>query len=415
MWSQMEFRPRRVALGWFALFLLAGLAWLTAAGVRLIFRDVSGWSLVNVLYYATPGPLLFLGAVGIAGLALIAGHRRGAASWLLLASVLPHCAGSFPTRPIPEQHFPQQNFSLQNLTKRVAPEGQTTNALTWPTPALATSKDTAGSPKTAPPLAPLAPFVVSGGPAVDSAEAGNWLPNEQLLIPGPAVELQAAVEEESRPTHRLFYWNVSHLGHGVRNLAAEIQRHAADYVVLLEAGPASEDVRHLWRQYFPDHDITLLGSEMMLLTRERGIAGHIRAYSLGRSSHLREIVMHVGDECFTLMVADIYGRPRFDREPPLTLLGEILSARRNGPPVVLVGDFNTPRESLLLQPVQSQMVNAFDVAGSGYAPTWPVPLPVLTIDQAWGRGIDFVACRPGWSAYSDHRPLIIDFQLVPSR
>lgn len=406
MWSQMEFRPRRVAVGWFALFVLAGLLWLTAAGVRLVLRDVSGWSLVNVLYYATPGPLLFLGALGIAGLALAVGHRRGAASWLLLASVLPHCAGSFPTHPIPEQHFPQQIFT-QQASEIAAMDKQAGS--------LKSSRNTAAARQKSSGLTRLAPFVVAAESDIDSAEVRDSVLVEQPENARPVIALPADGEGKSRPKHRLFYWNVSHLDHGVQNLAAEIQRHEADYIVLLEAGPATEDVRHVWRQYFPDHDITLLGSEMMLLTRQRGVAGNIRAYSLGRSSHLREIAMQVGSEHFTLLVADIYGRPSFDREPPLTLLGEILSARRQTSPVVLVGDFNTPRESLLLQPVQSQMVNAFDVAGSGYAPTWPVPLPVLAIDQAWGRGIDFLACRPGWSLYSDHRPLIIDFQLAPSR
>lgn len=259
-------------------------------------------------------------------LAVLAGHRRGAASWALLALILPHCAGSQPPR----------------LTEDSSPEAITT--------------------------ATTAPRM-----------------------------------------HRLLYWNVSHLDHRVSLLAEEILRHEPDIITLVEAGPATEDLRAVWNKYFPEYELTFLGGEILLLTK--GVAGHVRAFDLPHGSRLREVELALDEERLTVMIVDIQGRPSFSREPSLSRVTEIVQGKGNSP-LLVAGDFNTPRDSLLLQPLQRQLENAFDVAGTGFAPTWPVPLPVLTIDQVWGNHLTFHTCIPGWSGLSDHRPLIVDFSIA---
>lgn len=313
--------------GSYCLFLLLASGWLLAAMIRLVFRDISGIQQVDLLYYATPGPMLFVAALGISLLAVLSGHRRGAACWVMLAVILPHCAGSQPPR---------------------------------------------------------------------LAEASS----------SPEATTAASTAPRS---HRLVYWNVSHLDHRVSLLAGEILRYQPDIITLVEAGPATEDLRAVWKKYFPEYELTLLGGEILLLTK--GVAGNVRAYDLPHDSRLREVELTLDEERLTVMIVDIQGRPSLSREPSLTRVAEIVRNKGNGP-LLIAGDFNTPRDSLLLQPLQRQLVNAFDVAGTGYAPTWPVPLPVLTIDQVWGNHLTFHSCVPGWSNLSDHRPLIVDFSIA---
>ena len=47
----------------------------------------------------------------------------------------------------------------------------------------------------------------------------------------------------------------------------------------------------------------------------------------------------------------------------------------------------------------------------GFAPTWPVPCPVLSLDHVWAsRSLAVRTCEQGWSLRSDHRPVLFTFE-----
>lgn len=74
-----------------------------------------------------------------------------------------------------------------------------------------------------------------------------------------------------------------------------------------------------------------------------------------------------------------------------------------------MGDFNTPPDSVHFKPIRQGFRNAFEIRGNGYSATWPIPLPLLTIDQIWtSHGIRVSRCECAWSWYSDHRPLLAE-------
>ncbi len=320
----------------YASFAVLAVGWMLVALVRLTLRDLSPWSQVSMLYYASPAPLLFLSALGLAGFAGMIGHRRGAVSWGLLAVVLTHCAGSYPP-------------AFQGKAMVAIPETQ-------------------------------------GG-------------------------LETSEERVLSPVRKLLYWNVSHLQRGLWDIAQEIKAYEPDVVALVEAGPATEEYRAVWQKHFPDYELTFLGGEILVLLKS-GTAGQVVASALPHRSRLREIEISFGEEQFWLMVVDIYGPPRLSRKQQLIELAGKIADRKNAP-LLVAGDFNTPRDSLLFQPVQQQAENAFDVAGTGYTATWPLPLPVLTIDQVWGNSqVRFHSCRAGWSNVSDHRPILVEFSLA---
>jgi len=308
------------------LTILAAL-WLLAAVVRLVFRDITSWTILDVAHYASPGPLLFGGALSIALLWGLRWRPERAISWCLLAAVVAQCSGSAP---------------LQDM------------------------------------------------------------PGTRPVAPAPA----------SSRTLRMLFWNTAHLKHGLDGVTRDIQAFDADIVALVEAGPASERLRDLWRERFPGYNITLFGGEMMLLVRD-GYTTNVSARQLAGVSRLRTADVTVGDEQFHLMLVDIAGRPDIDRQPHLEQLAEEVRAA-NTNPLIIAGDFNTPRDSFLFQPLEQFVRNAFDDVGHGYAPTWPTPIPVLTLDQVWGnRNIAFQSCRHDWSERSDHRPVVVEFAVVP--
>ncbi len=212
---------------------------------------------------------------------------------------------------------------------------------------------------------------------------------------------------QSEKNYRVLLWNTCHGRGGWENVAEELSRHQADIIALVEAGPPTETMRSFWKKHFPDYDISLLGGEMVLMTKGKSI--EVRAKKIGRQGQVREVDLILDGHRLTTMVIDIHGRPDLPRGEAIRELAELLESRQDRA-VLVAGDFNTPSESPLFQPVHQQGSNAFEVAGHGYSPTWPRLFPVLVLDQIWSnQQIKFDHCRNSWSKASDHSAVIAEF------
>jgi endonuclease/exonuclease/phosphatase (EEP) superfamily protein YafD len=78
-------------------------------------------------------------------------------------------------------------------------------------------------------------------------------------------------------------------------------------------------------------------------------------------------------------------------------------------PVVIVGDFNTPPESILFPEVWSSYTDAFSVAGWGWGYTFIGAKTTVRIDHVLtGAGWRCTSCRVGPNVGSPHRPVIAD-------
>lgn len=71
--------------------------------------------------------------------------------------------------------------------------------------------------------------------------------------------------------------------------------------------------------------------------------------------------------------------------------------------VVVMGDFNVPRDSGFLEPIRrAGFANALETAYSGLDGTWPVPLNLYSIDHIWVRGAEIVSADKTATPFSDH-------------
>jgi len=115
-----------------------------------------------------------------------------------------------------------------------------------------------------------------------------------------------------------------------------------------------------------------------------------------------------------ILQVDIDARPVHPRRPPLTALVNLVSTLGDQP-LILIGDFNTPRESVYLEPLHKSLQHAWLAAGTGCAETWPSFLPVLSLDQIWcGDGLSAVRCQHGVTFRSDHRPVLAELRFEPA-
>lgn len=210
---------------------------------------------------------------------------------------------------------------------------------------------------------------------------------------------------------RVLCWNVCRGFAGWENIAAELSQYDADVIVLIEAGEPSEPMRELWQQYCPGYDVSLLGGGMVCLVR--GQSGDATAPAVDGKTQLRQLDLTVAEQLLTCLVVDANSSPFYRRSGPLAVIAEIAEDTADRPLLVL-GDFNTPLDSVHLGPLRRGHSNAYEESGTGYRPTWPAPVPVLSLDQVWGnRHVRFDSCRHAWSSCSDHRPVVAEVTVLP--
>lgn len=204
----------------------------------------------------------------------------------------------------------------------------------------------------------------------------------------------------------LLFWNVCRGYGGYEAVGAEITAMHADVVVLVEATEAGQN-EDLWRKACPGYEVTRLGSGMILLHRGQQLGWEFGA--VPGDCRYQVLDLRIKRQRFTLIVIDVKSDPRFSKKPSFDRLEELIT-RYSDRPLIIAGDFNTPLESIYISRMRQRMQNSFEVSGSGFRDTWPVVLPVLSLDQIWGNEyVRFHQTENGWSLLSDHRPVLSTF------
>ncbi len=214
------------------------------------------------------------------------------------------------------------------------------------------------------------------------------------------------------------FWNVNRGFMGWPRIAAEVERFDAPLIALVEAIGDVPQRAEFWKRRFPDHEAIPLSGGFVVLVRGQLKAkqGGLLGSGLGDSGgRFRMLELVLQEKRVTLVLVDVRSSPLMPRRRPLEWLNTVLDSAPDGP-VIVMGDFNTPTDSVLLRPLRENYKNAFEIAGHGLDSTWPVPCPVLALDQVWGnRHVVFHRCRLDWSWLSDHRPVVTEFSVSENR
>jgi vancomycin resistance protein VanJ len=204
---------------------------------------------------------------------------------------------------------------------------------------------------------------------------------------------------------RVVHWNVSGGWVGAAEQAREIARRDPDLVVLSE-GP--ERVARRVLAELPGFTSRSFGS-LSLLARaldgsellERGPALQV----VGATVPWRELKIRI-------LAVNLGSALLQPRAPSLERVLELVRARR---PDLVVGDFNAPRRSRALADLPAGWRHAYDEAGHGWSASWPMPVPLLAIDQALvGPRFQAAGYRLAGTPWSDHRLQQIDLAPLAS-
>lgn len=214
----------------------------------------------------------------------------------------------------------------------------------------------------------------------------------------------------SGPTLRVLFWNLAHGSRGWERIAAELARHDPDVACFVETGPRTADQVAVLDRLFPGQDRQWLDREMLVITKGR--LERVSILPLDHGSRIAIVRLTCRERERELVLVDIESDLlRSRREALENLVRHCRYAR----PEIVLGDFNTPRDSALLGELRKDYVHAFEAAGNGFDGTWPMPLPILSIDHVWcARSLGVVSCRLVGSGASDHRAVVAEFGPPPA-
>lgn len=199
---------------------------------------------------------------------------------------------------------------------------------------------------------------------------------------------------------KLLFWNISYVDAGWPAIIAELQKYDADIIGLVEVGAGYPHILDDIKEAFPQHQLFWARHAILLGRCE----WELREWgSMNRNGNFAVVRAHFPDGLkLDTLVVDIHGFILMPRGPAMQYLHDVLS-RHTSEPVCLMGDFNTPPDSVFFEPIRDRFENAFEVAGNGYYATWPTVAPVLAIDQIWLPPGTSVSSELTTTPLSDHR------------
>lgn len=235
-----------------------------------------------------------------------------------------------------------------------------------------------------------------------AASAAGW---------GAATSWVSRQPQRCDDSVRVMFWNVNRGWLGWSGIAARIRDADADVVGLVEARFADAHAADAFNARLPHY--TLLDPVFGIMLLTKGECLQVVDDWLPPAGKYRRVHLRIARRDLEVWVVDLESNPFGARADTFRRLAHKIE-NFGDRPLVVMGDFNTPSDSLLFDAIRRHAVNAFEAAGRGYQATWPVPAPVLTLDQVWvNPRVEPLAARLEWSWRSDHRAPVVDLHIRP--
>lgn len=211
---------------------------------------------------------------------------------------------------------------------------------------------------------------------------------------------------------RVVQWNVDRPVAGIPAVAKRLREYDADILAVSEPMPKHEPGDpERWRREFPGYQVNFAPGNILCLVR--GEAKLLRTGFYGPASFYALYDVRIRDRDFRVLQVDGNANPTTPRRDPLTQLTALADSLQDRP-LLVIGDFNAPRDSVHVAGMRTHFTNTFEKAGLGCGATWPMPFPVLSLDQIWcGAGLVPVRCWHEVTFRSDHRPVVAELKFAP--
>lgn len=225
---------------------------------------------------------------------------------------------------------------------------------------------------------------------------GGWLAVSWRLPP-PSAPAPA-----DRPTLRLLFWNLDRPPGFDAELVELVREQQPDLAACVEPGARAGEFLDAYRRALPEYQVEWMPRGILWLAKTPSRC-RARGKLEGIGAFARFEVEHAGRR-FPVVVADVFAHWTRSRRGQLD---EVLQQAQGRADAVLVGDFNTPWESVWFDAYRGPFQHALQTAGQGWQETWPLGLPLLSLDHVWaGRDWEILEARTLWRLRgSDHAAL----------
>ena len=212
---------------------------------------------------------------------------------------------------------------------------------------------------------------------------------------------------------RVLFWNIARSVVGWESVVETVRNESPDVFGFVECVRGGSDADEFWAERFPKYHRTEIQRGAIVFSRFPITA--VEWDEMHGTGFCGIVKLDVSGQPARVLIFDLPSHPERPRRATMENL-TLLARRFDDLPALLIGDFNTPADSVFLKSLREDHQNAFEVAGDGYYGTWPVPLPLLAIDQVWvNQRATAHSCRLGWCWQSDHRPMIAEVSLNARR
>lgn len=212
--------------------------------------------------------------------------------------------------------------------------------------------------------------------------------------------------EISKNSTSVLFWNAADRKKlPVDVLLKSISSIQPDFIGLVEAENASaEDIQKLSKA-FPNYEFQILEGHMLV-----GVKGSIEKITFRckeNSYDINFVEAQLSTGHVSFAITDTFQNPRMDKRKTLnTVLQLALQSHTE----VIIGDFNTPYESVHFRNFETEYKSFHDY-GQGFSATWPFRIPLLELDQIFvTKSMTPILLDKFHHPISDHAMLVGYFQ-----
>lgn len=230
-----------------------------------------------------------------------------------------------------------------------------------------------------------------------------WLSTSWCMPERASVPTKNALNDEPLT---ILYWNLCRPNGIDQEMVDLVKQTQPDLAVFVEAGNAGSYLAK-YSESLPDYRPELMQRGILRLSRLKTASN--RSVLFPRMATYTQFDLAGRGPDFPVIVADIFPHMFHSRKPQIdTVFAQTL--RR--PDAIVIGDFNTPLESVHLAQFRKHFTEAFEAAGFGLKETWPCGMPLLSIDHIWvGSDWEVLAADKFWRLTgSDHAALLVTLQ-----
>lgn len=207
---------------------------------------------------------------------------------------------------------------------------------------------------------------------------------------------------------KVVQWNVDRPIRRLKGTVARIRQFNADILTIAEPMPVERlgvpsrapELQERWRQEIPEYKSVFADGNLLLLVR--GEITSEKHDKLADGSYYALYDLQIKGQALRVLQLDVYGHPKSSRRKAVEAIVSLADSLQDQP-LIVAGDFNTPRDSVFIDPLRVHHRNAWETAGIRGADTWPWPIPVLSLDQIWSnKKLKPLRCQNAGNWRSDH-------------